>query len=85
MITVSKPYPKYSFPYGKVVPSLNRKEYFVRYNEDCIGIIVRYDDCPRRYIIDQLTDGNGRCVEFTSLKKAVKYLEENRGNLVFCS
>ena len=98
-ITLSGPYYKFSCPYGTWT-TLHKDEWFVfrqltlqelqeldpdhykcKTKETCLGQIVRYHSHPRRFIISQLFPA----VTFNSLKKAIKYLADNEGKLVFCS
>ena len=97
---LSGPFFKYSSPYGKVHPSMNRNQWFLSrkltkkelaspktseiskiIKSKCLGVIVRYDSDPKRYIIEQLFPA----VSFGSLPKAINYLKENENKLVFCS
>lgn len=99
-ITVDGPFFEYSSRCGIVSESLNRDVWFVsrslsdkELNDPKIseisrilkgyslGVIVRYQNKKHRYIIRQLHPH----VEFTSLKKAVAFLIENEGKLVFCT
>lgn len=95
-IRISGPFYKYSSPYGKVHHSLDRDEWFVSiilpkekqvtefqklFGSTSLGIIVRYHSNRKRFIISQLYPS----VSFNSLKKAINFLIENEGKLVFCS
>ena len=99
-IEVSGHFFKYSSPYGKVVESLNGRNWFISrtlteqelndpktsaiskmLKSTHLGVILRFDQNPKRYIIEQLYPQ----VTFSSLKKAIKYLIDNEGKLVFCS
>lgn len=80
-LEIQGPYNESSAPWGRVVPSLNRQNYFVDLNGKTIGVIVRFDNQPKRFIIDQLYPN----VDRTTLKAAVLYLVKNNGKLCFCT
>ena len=94
------PFFKYSSPYGTVSTSMNRREYFLSRNltpeeiDDpktsefrkitksvTLGVIIKFDNQPKRFIIDQLFP----IISFPSLKKAINFLIEEEGKLVFCT
>jgi hypothetical protein len=77
-VQVTGPYFAFSSPYGK--PTLDRDEWFVNSNGKCIGRIVKFMG-HKDYVIDQLFPRTA----FRSLKKAVDFLVENNGKLVFCT
>lgn len=78
-VIITGPYFKFSTPYGKAL--LQRDEWFVSMNDKCIGRIIRFRRNKRRYVIDQLYPTK----DFRSLTKAVDFLVENKGKLVFCT
>lgn len=96
IIDVAGPYYKFSNPYGTFV-TCRRDEWFVsrvatdkEKNESKIiemlgtqslGRIVRSRRNKRRYVIDQLYPTQ----TFSSLNKALIFLVENDGKLVFCT
>jgi hypothetical protein len=96
-VTLSGPFDKSSYPQGVAVPSLNRQEWFVNrpitdspedaflaevgLTERCIGMIQRFNDQPRRFIICNAWPA----VEHRSLKAAVRWLVENESKWTPCS
>jgi hypothetical protein len=96
IISVHGPYFKFSKPFGTFV-TCRRDEWFVeRVATDkekqtskiakilgtvSLGVIVRPHRTKRRHVISQLYPTQ----EFQSLKKALEFLVENDGKLVFCT
>jgi len=95
-VSITGPYYTFSSPYGTGV-TCERDEWYVsrvataaekRKSEitkllgtRCLGNIVRPRRNKRRYVISQLYP----MVTLTSLKKAIEFLVENDGKLVFCT
>ena len=78
-VVITGPYYTFSTPFGKA--TLHRDEWFVSMGEKCLGRIIRFRNNKRRYVIDQLYPTK----DFRSLAKAIDFLVENKGKLVFCS
>lgn len=94
-ITVSGPY--YKVCHGRsMTPSLERDEWFVSktltkrdqkteiqkiFGSTCLGNIVRFRNNMKRFVISQLYPTKN----FSSLEKAVQFLIDNQGKLVFCT
>jgi hypothetical protein len=99
-IMLSGPYYKVSHPFGVAVESTARHEWFVSRDltpeeladpntseirkllkSVSLGHITNFLSQPKRFVIDQLFP----IKEFKSLKRAIEFLVENEGKLVFCS
>ena len=95
-VKVSGPFYKFSKPYGTFVtcerdewyvsraatPAEMRKSEFAKiFKTRSLGVIVCFRSNKRRYVIDQLYPTKA----FPSLTKAIEFLVENDGKLVFCS
>jgi hypothetical protein len=93
-VRVSGPYYNFSKPYGTFV-TLQRDEWYVAKKltkrqqktefqkitgETCLGSIVKFRN-RKDYVISQLHPRKA----FSSLQKAINFLIENQGKLVFCS
>jgi len=79
IVEIAGPYYKFSTPFGEATS--HRDEWFVSMNDKCLGRIIRFRRNKRRYVIDQLYPTK----DFHSLVKAVDFLVENKGKLVFCT
>ena len=97
---LSGPFFNYASPYGKVyfnsnewfltrhnIPKSELKgknkelaDHYFKYGK-CIGRVKRFGNQPRRYILPQTHP----IIEFKSLQKALNYLIENEGKIVYLS
>ena len=93
-ITLSGPYYKFSCPYGDQT-TLHRDEWYVSktlskseqkteiqkiLGSTCLGSITKFRN-RKDYVIDQLYP----YTSFPSLTKAINFLIDNEGKLVFCT
>ena len=78
--TLHGPYYKYSSPYGKVLPSLNRNEWFL-YTKTGIYIIEQFERQPNRFIVSQ----SYPTIERKTLKALIIYLMGLKKGLILCT
>jgi len=78
--TIHGPYQKYSSPYGKAIPSLNARQWFVNTKTGTYEII-QFELQPHRFILPQSYPAISR----TTLKSLVKYLMGLKKRLVLCT
>lgn len=78
--TIHGPYNKSSAPYGKVIPSMNSKQWFLNTKTGTYEI-EQFESQPNRFILPQ----SHPIIERKSLKSLTKYLMSLKKRLVLCS
>jgi len=92
------PYFKYSSPYGKVVESLNRQEWFVSREVPKTKTTDAFEILRQKYgktigVIEKFDNEKNRYIitqtypteQFKTLQKAINFLIKNEGKIVYCS